>query len=352
MFSWKALIMIAFTLAIISQSHSFGAAGRVIGKSAQVMNDSVQLLDITLGVEAGASPFVQGFTLKSGLLLNPVPITIDSSMPGLYLPASGCSALASNLPITLDSSTGYYLWNVDDPAYERLMTSPAYIAFTFPPAAGQSDNVTIKAALRLLCLTLDTPLVESPTLYFPCTSISHSNKAYLGRALLQAASIGKNFQTNVSWLAQAARPRHDRTGLGMMVKELSTSDADLASSEASSDTWKKIWEGHLTPLPEPGATEYPDTSNASPKGETSAENTSTGDMAEKPMSTGEITAVIFTTVLLIVGAIGGFVCLTLKRRLIQHCERGCPDEAHVLACPQFAHPVVEMENLSSRTTLA
>ncbi|KAK8165684.1 hypothetical protein BKA80DRAFT_254313 [Phyllosticta citrichinensis] len=318
MFSCNVLITIAFTLAIISQNHSFGGAapvscgmhygsaslnfngslifggydkGRAIGKSAQVANDSVQLLDISLGVEEGASPFAQGFTLKSGLLSNPVPSTIDPLMPGLYFPAAGRSPLASHLPVTFDPTTGYFLWNVDDLACERLMTSPAHIAFTFPPAAGQSDNPTIKAALRLLSLTLDAPLVESPTPYFSCTSIPHSNKAYLGRAFLQAAFIGRNFHPDVSWLAQAPGPCHDKTALGVMVKELSMSNTDIESSEASSDTWMKSREDHLTPLPEPSTTEYPDTSNASPKGGMSTEKTSTGDMAEKPMSTGEITAV-------------------------------------------------------------
>ncbi|KAF2708821.1 hypothetical protein K504DRAFT_289752 [Pleomassaria siparia CBS 279.74] len=129
--------------------------GRVIAPVTSFADwNAVDLVDIGIGTEDGDSPF--NFTTKDKLLsggqvkVNPNPLS-----PYLPFPRKTCDNLAGVLPISFDSSTRYYLWNTDDPAYEKIVSSPAYLSFTFPPAPGGSDNVVIKVPFALLNLTLE-----------------------------------------------------------------------------------------------------------------------------------------------------------------------------------------------------
>ncbi|KAK8220221.1 hypothetical protein IWZ01DRAFT_536275 [Phyllosticta capitalensis] len=309
--------------------------GRIMGKSAQVANDKAQLLDISLGVEAGDSPFSEGFTLKSGFLSSPLSMTIDSLSPGLYLPGGACSRLASHLPVTFDSSSGYYLWNVMDPAFKRLMGSPAFMAFTFPPSAADSNNVTIKVPFRLFNLTLEHPIMDVPTPYFPCFDKS---EGYLGRVFLQAAFVGRNYHSNSSWLAQAPGPGRNNSGLGVVLKEISTDDTEIQGSPLGDMTWMKSWENYLTPLS--------DDSQTSPNSTNSSDSSDTiGDNYRRAIVAGTVGGVV-VLIIIAAGILVWWKWIRIARKSdesdvqVDECEHGCPQKKHILGCPRFAHPVV------------
>lgn len=146
--------------------------GRMIG-APTTFQVQPSLLDIGIGVETGGSPF--DFISKSGLLIDgngenkAISAAPDPQGPYLSLPKETCDAITENLLIELDSS-GYYLWLVDDARYVDIVSSPAFLSFTFPPSSGDTDNVVIKVPFLLLNLTLGRLLSgrDEPVPYFPC----------------------------------------------------------------------------------------------------------------------------------------------------------------------------------------
>jgi hypothetical protein len=113
--------------------------------------------------------------------------------------------MASHLPITYSPEFNLYLWNVESPAYERIIKSAHYLSFTFAPGTGFTNAINVPFAL--LNLTLHAPLTQTPTPYFACSPWLPSAAPYnLGRAFLQAAFLAQNWQTGKLFLAQAPGP--------------------------------------------------------------------------------------------------------------------------------------------------
>lgn len=234
---------------------------RADAKSSAVLS----LLDIGIGVHTGGSPF--NFSSKTGLLINSdgvnkaIQVSPDPLGPYLSLPKQTCDAIAAELPVRFDQS-GYYLWNTDDPDYSTIVSSPAYLSFTFPssPANGAPDDVIIKVPFTLLNLTLG-PVLSGKTMpvpYFPCIPYSLEPEKgfyFLGRAFLQAAVFGRNWDKQVAWLAQAPGPGLNHEGLGTALKDVAQDANTIDPLPGDADqqfnsTWSAYWE----PLPEERST--------------------------------------------------------------------------------------------------
>jgi hypothetical protein len=211
----------------------------------------IDLLDIGIGVAEGASPFP--FTSKSGLLASgnssvgvAMQVIVDPIAPFLYLPKSTCDAITANLPVKYQPNLGLYFWDTTSVDYEKIVTSPAFLGFTFRMNSSVTQNMTINVPFSLLNLTLSPPLVTTPTQYFPCNAGFDYGKSYgeytLGKAFLQAAFLGVNWGLNGdgSWfLAQAPGPN---TPSQAVVQEIGLSDNFVSSSaNVWSDTWKGAW---------------------------------------------------------------------------------------------------------------
>ncbi|KAJ5383483.1 hypothetical protein N7517_001394 [Penicillium concentricum] len=210
-------------------------------------NLRISLEDIGIGVATGDSPF--DFENKSGLFKwgNSVSsrakrVEIDPTLPYLYLPKETCDTLAAELPVTFNEDLGLYFWNTDE-SYEKMTSSLAYISFTFEKDATNTQNITIKVPFQLLKLTLQEPLVEHNTTYFPCYP---SDSFVLGRAFLQAAFIGTNWQEGIGsgywFLAQAPGP-----AIGSGVQQSIGMDDETIKPSANS--WEDSWNGYWEPLP-------------------------------------------------------------------------------------------------------
>jgi hypothetical protein len=228
---------------------------RLIGPYTSYSND-LSLLDISIGVETGGTPF--DFEEKKGLLLsNTSQSTTLSVLPDpraayLNLPGKTCEEIAKHIPITFDTTTKYWLWNTKDKNYKTIVTSPAYLGFTFPPTPGSSANVTIKVPFSLLNLTLDAPITKVPTAYFPCQDYAPDDNVYiLGRSFLQAAFLGRNWNRKVSWLAQAPGPGVTKNGLagGQLGMDIEDADLDLKDIFDNSTLFGQTWAPYWTPLP-------------------------------------------------------------------------------------------------------
>ncbi|CAG7932538.1 unnamed protein product [Penicillium olsonii] len=203
--------------------------------------------DIGMGVATGDSPF--DFEAKSSLFKTGTSNTtrgataeINPVLPYLYLPRETCDAMAANLPITYNEDLNLYFWNTSDDSYQQITSSPAYMSFIFGKSTSNSQNLTVKVPFQLLKLTLQEPLVEKNTTYFPCYP---SDTLVLGRAFLQAAFISVNWGNgtgNGEWsLAQAPGPV---IGTGSQ-RDIGVNDESVTASENS---WEASWDGYWEPL--------------------------------------------------------------------------------------------------------
>ena len=209
---------------------------------------AINLLDVAIGVDHGESPF--SYSSKEGLLSSGnssitsdgVQVVMNPLAPYLSLPNSTCAAIANELPVTYNADLSLYFWDVTDPQYTKIVTSPTYLSFVFN---GSSGNLTINVPFQLLNLTLQAPLVSTNTSYFPCQPPRGNTSEYsLGRAFLQAAFIGVSWggQGKGDWyLAQAPGPNIDPIPQPKPILD------DVPESALSSN-WSETWNGHWTAL--------------------------------------------------------------------------------------------------------
>lgn len=203
----------------------------------------LSLLDVQIGVENGSSPFsADSFT---GLLnsSNEQPTNLMPNVPYMYMDPKTCAAVAQHLPVVLSSYTNLYIWNTTDPQFERIINSPSYLAFVFEsPGAG---NLTIKVPFQLLNLTLDAAIVALPQQYFPCQPFHASDGSghfILGKAFLQAAFLGINWQQSKFFIAQAPGPGAATPNL----QPIEPNDATIISNPITD--FASSWEHNWTPI--------------------------------------------------------------------------------------------------------
>ena len=216
------------------------------------------LVDVTLGAARCDTPFTPGSLkrLYKGVGDNRAAESIvkylgapkgsailipNPAYPYIALPLDTCEAVASHLPVTWNSDIGFYTWNRKDPRYPEIIKSSAYMEFILSDTAAR--NVSIKVPFSLLNLTLDTPIVDIPTPYFPCRPLNSTWGFWaLGRAFLQAALLGINYDQNKTFLAQAPGPIHNES----MLQPIYSTDGSLKGTEpddlgAFIASWQQTW---------------------------------------------------------------------------------------------------------------
>ncbi|KAK3367986.1 hypothetical protein B0H63DRAFT_536180 [Podospora didyma] len=212
------------------------------------------LRDITIGVEAGLSPFdnsstdigsifhgiqlktkAQQLTISQGGPPGSPMVVPDPTASPIYLPIGACQAAAEYLPVTSNETLGYYLWNVTNPQYTCIVIF-----------------------YRVLDLTLESPIVEDKLVqYFPCRLVDSTTTGgywVLGRAFLQAAFLGVNYHNNLTFLAQGPGPNLVMRVSGTMeeskVVNLEAGDVNVNAGPLEfRGSWAPWWNlGVLNPL--------------------------------------------------------------------------------------------------------
>ncbi|KAL8742226.1 MAG: hypothetical protein Q9190_005260 [Brigantiaea leucoxantha] len=208
------------------------------------------LLDVVLDVEIGASPFNQsneislwhgiddgaesaGFSEWMGGRTGSRLIGVSASLPYMYLPQGICETAAQYLPLVWDTGLELYIWNATDQS-SHIISSPAFMGFVL--ADKQAKNITIKVPFQLLNLTLQPPIVDAPTQYFPCKPDS---SYVLGRAFLQAAFFGFEFENNLSYIAQAPGPNMEQS----IIKSYQPNDTTILPNTIGTfaSSWASTW---------------------------------------------------------------------------------------------------------------
>ncbi|KAL5873957.1 hypothetical protein ACKVWH_009585 [Pyricularia oryzae] len=222
----------------------------------------VFMTDVAIGFEIGASPFkgisqaesvyrgldrntaggegrwsAAGFTKLMGGRAGSAVMVISPEMPYLYMPLGTCEAAAEHLPVVFDEHLKLYLWKTEDPYYERIVNSSAWMRFSLESRTGKI--IDIKVPFKLLNLQLEPPLVESTTPYFPCRPIPSIDAFYFGRAFLQAAYVIVNYDNNVTIIAQAPGPDSGSEQLVSLQPDQTNLEKNNYFDFA--DSWKAHW---------------------------------------------------------------------------------------------------------------
>lgn len=308
---------------------------RIVGPvSVQSLNNwdpQIDLLDIGIDVDHGASPFSFGSRAEilaegNSSIGRSIPLLMNPNAPYLALPNSTCTAIAKNLPVTYNPKYGLYFWNVNDPLYERIVTSPSYLSFTFRAAGLDTSNITIKVPFQLLNLTLDAPLVTTPTKYFPCQPPQDTYTWSLGRAFLQAAFFGVDWGDGPGkwYLAQAPGPN--------TVSNANQSPFSNSSSVTPSPgiSWNETWTGSWFPL-----------------ADTTSNNTSSSSQKIQPAVKGGLKA--WMIVIIVISIIGGLALLGFLS-YYRWCHRGqkpeTPDSFNEVLSPPTVEVLAEIPHLA------
>ena len=247
-------------------------------------NPQVPLIDVNIGVQVGGTPFntTDIPSLYSADGNASIPVLFNPVVPYMALPPATCAAIAEWLPVTYNPSIGLYLWDTQDFRYKTIISSPAYLAFTFQET--DSSNLTIKVPFSLLNLTLVSPIVATPKQYFPCQPWqSPSTTWHLGRAFMQAAYLSINWEENKFFVAQAVGPDMGPSS----IQSIQPTDTTITGGDISEfqSSWQSSWTEIATNSSVSGNTTGP-----SPKGNDSDKGLSTA--AKAGIGVGIVLAVL------------------------------------------------------------
>ena len=208
----------------------------------------------------------RNFLRDSGV--DSLAVALHPGVPYLSLPGVVCEAAASFLPITFLPRLGLYTWDTGDPRYAALGDSPQELNFHFSP-----PRTLVRVPLKLLNLTLEPPLVDAPTPYFPCAP-AERNFA-LGRAFLQAAYLAMHWDRQLLFLAQAPGPGLARAA---RIAPFAPDATEMATGPAES--FDASWSNAQATAAASGAAVVAAPSNAAPGGPAPAgDNLTTGAVA-------------------------------------------------------------------------
>ena len=283
----------------------------------------IDLLDVQLNVVDGSSPWnvsnIGNLLAAGNSSVGPaLSVVMLPEAPYLDLPKSTCDAIAAWLPVSYRSDLGLYIWNTNDPQYSKIVSSPSVLTFVFRKDQINTANITINVPFLLLNLTLEAPLINTPTQYFPCNAQSYGRYS-LGRAFLQAAFLGTNWNANnnqgVWWLAQAPGPN---IGSQSNVQTIQDQDSTISASE---NNWITSWKDSWSILNESLATANGSTPNSTPSATNSTSSTSSSSRATHSsatsgggISTGAKVGIAVGAAVAAIAAVALGIFLVLRRR--------------------------------------
>ncbi|KAH7157263.1 hypothetical protein B0J13DRAFT_581494 [Dactylonectria estremocensis] len=204
--------------------------------------DGITLWDIGIDVIGSTSPF--DFDAQDGLLTKgnstigrSLKVSIDGCSPYFSLPKSTCDNIAAYLPVTFDEDLGLYLWDTTSTQFSQIVSSASAMSFSFI-SSSNTDPVKIRVPFMHLNLTLEAPLVDNPTPYFPC-HVNGKDKYVLGRAYLQDAFIGANWDPRSAkwWMAQAPGQNIQA------VPNVATIEPTAKTISKGGNNWEASWNG-------------------------------------------------------------------------------------------------------------
>ncbi|KAF1977927.1 acid protease [Bimuria novae-zelandiae CBS 107.79] len=145
-----------------------------------------------------------GSTNLLDLAHQPVYVTIDYTVPHLWLPESVCDLFASAFHLTYDNTTELYLVNAT--VHEKLQTLNPRVTIGFGKTADPAGRVNIVLPYAAFDLTATYPIYPTPTKYFPIRRAQNESMYTLGRTFLQEAYLKVDYERGNFSVHQALFP--------------------------------------------------------------------------------------------------------------------------------------------------
>lgn len=123
-------------------------------------------------------------TEKHNLSSQWFPALLDSTVPYLYLPVEVCEKFEKAFGLIYDNATGLYL--VNNTLHSQLLSQAANVTFTLTNVTSQV-LVDIVLPYQAFDLVASSPLVKTPSRYFPLKRAYDNTQTTLGRAFFQEA---------------------------------------------------------------------------------------------------------------------------------------------------------------------
>lgn len=286
----------------------FLSISEITGGQTSTGGPQAYILDIALDVETGTSPFNQsqrisvwhsindkygaGPSEAAGGKVGSRLVTTNPSVPYMYLPIGLCETAAQYIPVAWNASLELYIWDMS-PQYSRIVGSSAYMAIVL--ADTFAKNITIKVPFRVLNLTLRPPIVDTPVSYFPCKP--YDGKLYvLGRAFLQAAFLGFEYEHNLAYIAQAPGPGMEQSMIHTFQPTDNTITPNVLGTFASS--WASSWTIlHDSTAGSNSTSNSTNSFSSTPSGGATANaRPTTSSQSHQELSTGAITGAVIGSV--------------------------------------------------------
>ncbi len=122
----------------------------------------------------------------------PFNVSLDSTLPYLWLPDTVCQEFVETFNLSYDETTElYFLSETVLAAVAAQNPSPSV---TFTLSSPLSGNVDITLPFAAFNLTARPPLVTNTTQYFPLKKAANSSQYVLGRTFFQSAYIIADFE--------------------------------------------------------------------------------------------------------------------------------------------------------------
>ena len=123
------------------------------------------------------------------LMSNGIMISIDPTIPMMWLPENVCQQFEKAFGITKDSKTGLYL--VSDNLHSQLLTQNASVTFTLGATVSGGQTVDITLPYDSFDLVVKPPAfnVGQSQKYFPLRTAANDTQYTLGRVFLQEAYV-------------------------------------------------------------------------------------------------------------------------------------------------------------------
>ncbi|KAE8441154.1 hypothetical protein EG329_005810 [Mollisiaceae sp. DMI_Dod_QoI] len=119
------------------------------------------------------------------------PAFIDTTTPYLWLPDAVCTQFENAFGLTYDNASGLYL--VNDTLHTTLLAQNATVTFTLGNGTS-SETVDIALPYAAFDLIASSPLVETPTRYFPLKRANSTSEVTLGRTFFQEAYLIADYE--------------------------------------------------------------------------------------------------------------------------------------------------------------
>ena len=155
--------------------------------------------DLLVGIQQITSD-----TLGTPLLSSGIYAFIDSLVPHIWLPINVCAAFEQAFNLTWNSTAELYLLTEDE--HSNLVNLNANITIKLGSSAAGNDSVDIVMPYGAFDLTVSSPIVESPTHYFPLKRAQNDTQYTLGRAFLQQAYVIADYDRSNFSVSQALFP--------------------------------------------------------------------------------------------------------------------------------------------------